>query len=124
MTRKDLYAEVKAVKEMTVVNVMDLLRRGKIDNSTKNQEVLNMVWNNLPAHAVRLSWENLEKIVKMNCVDIVFKNDRGRLVADVKRDASGLTYEAIEGDIIVTQLEGDETSEYGIVLPSEDNIND
>ena len=39
MTRKEL----QTVREMTVVSVMDLLRRGKIDKSTKNQEVLDMI---------------------------------------------------------------------------------
>ena len=37
----------------------------------------------------------------MKCVKCVYKDDRGTLIADVKRDASGLTYVAIEGDIIV-----------------------
>ena len=116
MTRKEL----QTVREMTVVSVMDKLRRGKIDKSTKNQEVLNMVWDELPAHALRLKWGNLEEIVSMKCVKRVYKDDRGRLIADVERDASGLTYVAIEGDIIFALMEGDEQSEYGIVLPSEE----
>lgn len=90
MTRKEL----QTVREMTVVSVMDLLRRGKIDKSTKNQEVLNMAWDNLPVHALRLKWGNLEEIVSMKCVKRVYKDDRGRLKADVKKDASGLMYEA------------------------------
>ena len=39
MTRKEL----QTVREMTVVSVMDLLRRGKIDKSTTNQEVLDII---------------------------------------------------------------------------------
>ena len=120
MTRKEL----QTVREMTVVSVMDLLRRGKIDKSTKNQEVLNMVRDDLPAHALRLKYGNLEEIVSMKCVKRVYKDDRGRLKADVKKDASGQVYEASWDDIIVAQFEGDEQSEYGIVLPSEDINND
>lgn len=120
MTRKEL----QTVKEMTVVSVMDLLRRRKINKGTTNQEILNMIWHELPAHALRLRWENLEEILSMKCVKRVYKDDRGRLKADVKKDASGLMYEASWDDIIVAQFEGDEQSEYGIVLPSEDNIND
>ena len=120
MTRKEL----QTVREMTVVSVMDLLRRGKIDKSTTNQEVLNMVWDELPAHALRLKWGNLEEIVSMKCVKRVYKDDRGNLKADVKKDASGQLYEASWDDIIVAQFEGDEQSEYGVVLPSEDINND
>ena len=105
---------------MTVVSVMDLLRRGRIDKGTTNQQVLNMLKDDLPEYAKRLRWEDLGFIVSMKCVKCVYKDDRGRLIADVKRDASGLTYVAIEGDIIVAHFEGDEQSEYGIVLPSED----
>ena len=117
MTRKEL----QKVREMTVVNVMDLLRRGKIDKSTTNQEVLNIVWDELPAHALRLKWENLEEILRLKCVKRIYKDDRGKLKADVKKNASGLMYEASLDDIIVSQFEGDEQSEYGIVLPSEEN---
>lgn len=117
MTRKEL----QKVREMTVVNVMDLLRRGKINKSTTNQEVLNIVWDELPAHALRLKWENLEEILSLKCVKRIYKDDRGKLKADVKKNASGLMYEASWDDIIVSQFEGDEQSEYGIVLPSEEN---
>ena len=112
---------------MTVVSVMDLLRRGRIDKGTTNQQVLNMLKDDLPdlpEYAKRLRWEDLGFIVSMKCVNCVYKDDRGRLIADVKRDASGLTYVAIEGDIIVALMEGDEQSEYGVVLPSEDINND
>ena len=123
MTRKEL----QTVREITVVSVMDLLRRGKIDKSTKNQEVLNMVrddLSDLPEYAKRLRWEDLGSIVSMKCVKRVYKDDRGKLKADVKKDASGLMYEASWDDIIVATFEGDEQSEYGIVLPSEDINND
>lgn len=116
MTRKEL----QTVREMTVVSVMDLLRRGKIDKSTNNQEVLNMVCDNLPDHALRLKYGNLEDILSMKCVKCVYKDYRGRLKADVKKDASGLMYEALWDDIIVATFEGDKQSEYGVVLPSED----
>ena len=117
MTRKEL----QTVREMTVVSVMDKLRRGKTDKSTKNQEVLNMVWDELPAHALRLKWGNLEEIVSMKCVKRIYKDDRGALKADVRKNVSGQLYEASWDDIIVPQFEGDEQSEYGVVLPSEDN---
>lgn len=120
MTKKEL----QTVREMTVVSVMDLLRRGKIDKSTKNQEVLNMLLDDLPdlpEYAKRLRWEDLGSIVSMKCVKRVYKDDRGKLKADVKKDASGLMYEASWDDIIVATFDGDEQSEYGIVLPSEDN---
>ena len=123
MTRKEL----QTVREMTVVSVMDLLRRGRIDKGTTNQQVLNMLKDDLPdlpEYAKRLRWEDLGFIVSMKCVKCVYKDDRGRLIADIKRDASGLTYVAIEGDIIVALMEGDEQSEYGVVLPSEDINND
>lgn len=116
--------EVNAVREMTVVNVMDLLRRGRIDKSTTNQKVMNILRQEYSTFQWKLVRGNLEILMKMKCVKCICKDDRGRLKADVKKDASGLMYEATEGDIIVTQMEGDEMSEYGIVLPSEDNIND
>ena len=120
MTRKEL----QTVREMTVVSVMDLLRRGRIDKGTTNQHILNMLKDDLqdlPENAKRLRWEDLGSIVSMKCVKRVYKDDRGRLKADVKKDASGLMYEASWDDIIVATFEGDEQSEYGIVLPSEDN---
>ena len=75
----------------------------------------------LPEYAKRLRWEDLGSIVSMKCVKRVYKDERGKLKADVKKDASGLMYEASWDDIIVPQFEGDEQSEYGVVLPSEDN---
>ena len=116
MTRKEL----QTVREMTVVSVMDLLRRRKINKGTTNQEVLNMLGDDLPAHALRLKWENLNEILLMKCVKRIYKDNRGALKADVKKDASGLMYEASWDDIIVATFEGDEQSEYGVVLSSED----
>ena len=116
MTKKEL----QTVREMTVVGVMDLLRRGSIDKSTTNQEVLNMVSYKFPVYALRLERGNLDEIAKMNCVKHICGDNRGLLKAYIRKDASGLLYEANEGDVIVPHIEGDEQSEYGIVLPSED----
>ena len=96
---------------------MHLLRTGRIGKHTCNENVLMFVEQNLEMQVVRLRLEGrtLDAIIAMKCVKRIYKNDRGRLVADVVKDPTGLQYEAHEGDYICCKITEGVMSEYGTV---------
>ena len=113
--------EIKKIREQAVVETMHLLRTGRIGKHTSNADVLMFVQLNLEKHVVRLRLEgrNLDAIIAMKCVRRIYKNDRGRLMADVARDATGLQYEAHEGDYICCDITEGVMSTYGTVEPQD-----
>lgn len=113
--------EIKKIREQAVVELMHLLRTGRIQRHTSNKDALAMVELNLEKQQIRLRLErrNLEAIVLMPCVKRIYKNDRGRLMADVAKDPTGLQYEATEGDYIVCGTTDGLMDEYGIVEPQD-----
>lgn len=113
--------EIKKIREQAVVELMHLLRTGRIQRHTSNKDALAMVELNLEKQQIRLRLEgrNLEAIVLMPCVKHIYKNDRGRLMADVAKDPTGLQYEATEGDYIVCGTTNGLMDEYGTVEPQD-----
>lgn len=113
--------EIKKIREQAVVEIMHLLRTGRIQKHTSNKDALMMVELNLEKQQIRLRLEgsNLEAIMRMPCVKRIYKNDRGMLMADVATDPTGLKYEATEGDYIVCGTTGGLIDEYGTVEPQD-----
>ena len=113
--------EIKKIREQVVVELMHLMRTGRIQRHTSNKDALAMVEMNLEKQQIRLRLErrNLEAIVLMPCVKHIYKNDRGRLMADVAKDPTGLQYEATEGDYIVCGTTNGLMDEYGTVEPQD-----
>ena len=109
--------EIKKIREQAVVETMHLLRTGRIGKYTSNEGVLMLVKMNLEKQQIRLRLErkNLDAIIAMPCVKRIYKNDRGRLVADVVKDLTGLQYEAHEGDYIVCETTRGVMSSIGTV---------
>lgn len=113
--------EIKKIREQAVVELMHLLRTGRIQRYTSNKDALAMVELNLEKQQIRLRLErrNLEAIVLMPCVKVIYKNDRGRLMADVQKDPTGLQHVAKEGDYIVCGTTDGLMDEYGTVEPQD-----
>lgn len=111
--------EIKKIREQAVVETMHLLRTGKIGKHTSNSDVLMFVEMNLEKQVARLQLvgRNLDAIIAMRCVQRIYKNDRGWLMADVKKDPTGLCYEAHEGDYISCEITDGVMSDYGTVEP-------
>ena len=113
--------EIKKIREQAVVELMHLLRTGRIQRHTSNKDALAMVEMNLENQQIRIRLEgrNLEAIVLMPCVKHIYKNEQGRLMADVAKDPTGLKYEAMEGDYIVCGTTNGLMDEYGTVEPQD-----
>ena len=113
--------EIKKIREQAVVELMHLLRTGRIQRHTSNKDALAMVELNLEKQQIRLRLEdwNLAALIHMPCVKRIYKNDRGRLMADVVKDPTGLQYEATEGDYIVCGTTNGLMDEYGTVEPQD-----
>ena len=111
--------EIKNIREQAVVELMHLLRTGRIQRHTSNKDALAMVELNLEKQQIRLRLEdwNLAALIHMPCVKRIYKNDRGRLMADVVKDPTGLCYEAHEGDYISCEITDGVMSDYGTVEP-------
>lgn len=103
------------------MELMHLMRTGRIQRHTSNKDALMMVELNLEKQQIRLRLEgrNLEAIMRMPCVKRIYRNDRGRLMADVAKDPTGLQYEATEGDYIVCGTTDGLMEEYGTVDPQD-----
>lgn len=103
------------------MELMHLMRTGRIQRHTSNKDALMMVELNLEKQQIRLRLEgrNLAAIMLMPCVKRIYKNDRGRLMADVVKDTTGLLYEANEGDYIVCDTTNGLMDEYGTVEPQD-----
>lgn len=106
--------EIKKIREQAVVELMHLLRTGRIQRHTSNKDALMMVELNLKEHQIRL---RLEAIVRMPFVKGIYKNDRGMLMADVVKDPTGMHYEATEGDYIVCDVVEGLMEKYGTIEP-------
>lgn len=113
--------EIKKIREQAVVELMYLLRTGRIQRHTSNKDALAMVELNLEKQQIRLRFEgmNLEAIVRMPCVKRIYRDGLGRLMADVLKDPTGLQYAATEGDYIVCGTTDGLMNEYGTVEPQE-----
>lgn len=113
--------EIKKIREQAVVELMHLMRTGRIQRHTSNKDALVMVELNLEKQQIRLRLEgrNLEAIMRLPCVKRIYRNDRGRLMADVEKDPTGLQYEATEGDYIVCGTTDGLMEEYGTVEPQD-----
>lgn len=115
--------EIKKIREQAVVELMHLLRTGRIQRHTSNKDALAMMELNLEKQQIRIRLEkwNLAALIYMPCVKHIYKNEQGRIMADVAKDPTGLKYEASEGDYIVCGTTNGLMDEYGIVEPQEWN---